>query len=204
MKRLFLAYALGLLLVLVPNTVWVIMSSSKDGVYSALYTLDSSETAFIILAALPLVLGLIGIMVIYRLHRRGGARRTCHDFVGYVYHVTEIALSLTIICVVIIPVFLRSTGDSITQDTLGKAHTFYGLFGNNAWIVTAILYFQVRFGRDPSYHLADFFVSEFSQVFFLFVLVAGLPSYYSYETCILLYSKSNSHAHSISLLDSVR
>jgi len=165
MKRLFLAYALGLLLVLVPNTVWVIMSSSKDGVYSALYTLDSSETAFIILAALPLVLGLIGIMVIYRLHRRGGARRTCHDFVGYVYHVTEIALSLTIICVVIIPVFLRSTG-SITQDTLGKAHMFYGLFGNNAWIVTAILYFQV---------------------FFLFVLVAGLPSYYAYETCILLY-----------------
>ena len=203
MKRLFLAYALGLLLVLVPNTVWVIMSSSKDGVYSALYTLDSSETAFIILAALPLVLGLIGIMVIYRLHRRGGARRTCHDFVGYVYHVTEIALSLTIICVVIIPVFLRSTG-SITQDTLGKAHMFYGLFGNNAWIVTAILYFQVRFGRDPSYHLADFFVSEFSQVFFLFVLVAGLPSYYAYETCILLYGKSNPHAPSISLLDSVR
>ena len=75
MKRLFLAYALGLLLVLVPNTVWVIMSSSKDGVYSALYTLDSSETAFIILTASPLVLGLIGIMVIFGLHRRGGARR---------------------------------------------------------------------------------------------------------------------------------
>ena len=179
MKRLFLAYALGLLLVLVPNTVWVIMSSSKDGVYSALYTLDSSETAYIILTASPLVLGMIGIMVIYHLHRRGEAhvpaRRTCHDFVGYVYHLTEIALSLTIILVVIIPVFLKSTGDSITQDTLLKTHMFYGLFGNNAWIVSAILYFQVRFGGDLSYHLADFFVSEFSPGLFPFC-PGGRPS----------------------------